>query len=105
MPNESPSLILPRKRKLSATDFEIPDSEGEDDEDYGWAEEDEEDIPPMPPQWQGSEDILVPPPGEVEGEEGIEDEDELHGEEPDEEGNVVSGFSKEIVDSEDELAL
>ncbi len=105
VPNESPSLILPRKRKLSATDFEIPDSEGEDDEDYGWAEEDEEDIPPMPPQWQGSEDILVPPPGEVEGEEGIEDEDELHGEEPDEEGNVVSGFSKEIVDSEDELAL
>lgn len=107
-PIESPSLPLPQKRKLSATDLEIPDSEGEDDEDYGWAEEDEEDIPPMPPQWQGSEDILVPPAGELESEnEEIEEEDEERpGEEADEGGGVNSDVLREIVeDSEDELAL
>jgi hypothetical protein len=106
---ESPSLPLPQKRKLSATDLEIPDSEGEDDEDYGWAEEDEEDIPPMPHQWQGSEDLLVPPAGELEGEhEGVGDEEQL--EEGAEEGSGLdagkTGVRKEIVeDSEDELAL
>jgi hypothetical protein len=66
--------VVPRKRKLSAEELEIPDSEGEDDEDYGWAEEDEEDMPPMPPQWQGSEDILVPGKGESEGEDEGEEE-------------------------------
>lgn len=45
------------KRKLGHTDLEIPDSE--DDEDYGWAEEDEASMPGPPPQWQGSEDILL----------------------------------------------
>lgn len=45
------------KRKLGRTDFEVPDSE--DDEDYGWADEDEAVMPPPPPQWQGSEDILL----------------------------------------------
>lgn len=107
-PIERPSLPLPRKRKLSATDLEIPDSEGEDDEDYGWAEEDEEDIPPMPPQWQGSEDILVPPRGELEREEEeIEEGEEEHpGEEADEGGGGKSDVQREIVDdSEDELAL
>ncbi|KAK8028853.1 P-loop containing nucleoside triphosphate hydrolase protein [Apiospora marii] len=44
------------KRKLGDTSFEVADS---DDEDYGWAAEDTDDIPAMPPQWQGSEDILV----------------------------------------------
>ncbi|KAI9651303.1 hypothetical protein NHQ30_001341 [Ciborinia camelliae] len=75
LPKPQPIITLPpQKRKRS--EFEIPDSEDEDDEDYGWAEEDEE-LPPMPPQWQGSEDILVPPPGELEAEEEIEgDEDE-----------------------------
>ncbi len=52
------------------------DSEDEDDlegsdEDYGWAENDAEELPQPPPQWQGSEDILVPG---VEG--GADDEDE-----------------------------
>jgi hypothetical protein len=95
---------LPQKRKLSATDLEIPDSEGEDDEDYGWAEEDEEDIPPPPPQWQGSEDILVPTEGECEAEEegpelDFEDErDAGHEKNPEDD-------KTEIVDSEDELAL
>lgn len=45
------------KRKLGNTDFEVPDSE--DDEDYGWADEDEAFMPAPPPQWQGSEDILL----------------------------------------------
>lgn len=106
-PIASPSLPLPQKRKLSATDLEIPDSEGEDDEDYGWAEEDEEDIPPMPPQWQGSEDILVPPEGELEGDdEGIEDEEEQLGGEADDGGGAELGVGRGVVDdSEDELAL
>ncbi|UNI21637.1 hypothetical protein JDV02_007611 [Purpureocillium takamizusanense] len=46
-----------RKRKLGHTGLEVPDSE--DDEDYGWADEDEESMPAPPPQWQGSEDILL----------------------------------------------
>lgn len=97
---ESPTLPLPQKRKISATDFEIPDSDAEDDEDYGWAEEDEEEIPAMPPQWQGSEDILVLPPGEVEAEDESEVDSAM------EEEGVAHGIRKEeIVDSEDELAL
>ncbi|KAK3324653.1 hypothetical protein B0T19DRAFT_464855 [Cercophora scortea] len=48
-----------RKRKLDDTNFEIPDS---DDEDYGWQDHDDDDAPPMPSQWQGSEDILLQPP-------------------------------------------
>ncbi|CAM1511529.1 Fc.00g090420.m01.CDS01 [Cosmosporella sp. VM-42] len=46
-----------RKRKLGQTELEVPDSE--DDEDYGWAEEDEAALPAPPPQWQGSEDLLL----------------------------------------------
>ncbi|KAL2141288.1 hypothetical protein VTI28DRAFT_2623 [Corynascus sepedonium] len=42
------------KRKLRDTDFEIADSE---DEDYGW--DDDDDLPPLPSQWQGSEDLLL----------------------------------------------
>lgn len=45
------------KRKLGQTDLEVPDSE--DDEDYGWADEDEAAMPAPPPQWQGSEDLLL----------------------------------------------
>lgn len=75
-------------------------------------------MPPMPPQWQGSEDILVPGQGELESE-GGEDED---GEEEEEEaGNglhakegkgipgpdardatVERGLGVEVGDSEDE---
>ncbi|TVY55451.1 DNA repair protein rhp55 [Lachnellula cervina] len=89
--------ILPQKRKISATDLEVPDSEGEDDEDYGWAEEDEGTVPVMPPQWQGSEDILIPPPGELE----VEDAEE----EPENEAGGEKQLRDEIDDSEDELAL
>jgi hypothetical protein len=42
------------KRKLGDTDFEVADS---DDEGYGW--DDDEELPPMPSQWQGSEDLLL----------------------------------------------
>jgi len=100
---ESPSLPLPQKRKISATDFEIPDSDAEDDEDYGWAEDDEGAIPAMPPQWQGSEDILVPPPGELEAdEEEVEDGPDL---EDTDDGDAERKHAREIEDSEDELAL
>ncbi|KAH8804947.1 P-loop containing nucleoside triphosphate hydrolase protein [Xylogone sp. PMI_703] len=104
----SSTPLLPRKRKLSATGLEIPDSEGEDDEDYGWAEDDEEAVPEMPPQWQGSEDILVPPPGELEADSENEEDDteEKEGEqEPEENISRKIGFKDEIDDSEDELAL
>jgi hypothetical protein len=64
----TPSL----KRKAD----EIRDSEDEDDlegsdEDYGWAEEDGGKLPQPPPQWQGSEDTLVPGANE-----GIGNDDE-----------------------------
>ncbi|KAF4977589.1 hypothetical protein FZEAL_5903 [Fusarium zealandicum] len=52
------SIELARhKRKLGETDLEVPDSE--DDEDYGWADEDEAALPAPPPQWQGSEDLIL----------------------------------------------
>ncbi|KAI1809852.1 P-loop containing nucleoside triphosphate hydrolase protein [Poronia punctata] len=44
------------KRKLREAGFEVADSEGED---YGWEDEDEAEMPNMPPQWQGSEDLLL----------------------------------------------
>ncbi|KAI1156769.1 P-loop containing nucleoside triphosphate hydrolase protein [Nemania diffusa] len=61
MDTNRPALALsanPRhqKRKFDENDFEIPDSEGED---YGWEDEDEAQMPNMPPQWQGSEDLLL----------------------------------------------
>ncbi|RYC65526.1 hypothetical protein CHU98_g720 [Xylaria longipes] len=53
-------LVFPfeiyNKRKFDDTDVEIADSEGED---YGWEDEDEAEMPNMPPQWQGSEDLLL----------------------------------------------
>ncbi|EXF74246.1 hypothetical protein CFIO01_12654 [Colletotrichum fioriniae PJ7] len=57
-----PSVFLPTapraKRKLAEAGLEVPDSE-EDDEEYGWVREDESALPGPPPQWQGSEDILL----------------------------------------------
>ncbi|KAI0386058.1 P-loop containing nucleoside triphosphate hydrolase protein [Hypomontagnella monticulosa] len=66
----SPSPHL--KRKLNQTDFEVADSEGED---YGWEDEDESEMPNMPPQWQGSEDILL---GQAEDDEPQTDEESGH---------------------------
>ncbi|KAK5998576.1 hypothetical protein PT974_00957 [Cladobotryum mycophilum] len=45
------------KRKRGQSGLEVPDSE--DDEDYGWADEDEDALPPPPSQWQGSEDLIL----------------------------------------------
>lgn len=108
---ETPTSVLPQKRKLVATDLEIPDSEGEDDEDYGWADEDEQELPPPPPQWQGSEDILIPPVGRYEAEEEEpeeEPEDEQNDGAPSPEDTKFhrthKSLPKEIEDSEDELA-
>jgi hypothetical protein len=54
----SAALTPRRKRKLGDAKFEVADSE--DDEDaYGWDDEDGDAIPPMPSQWQGSEDLLI----------------------------------------------
>ncbi|KAF4985681.1 hypothetical protein FGRMN_11124 [Fusarium graminum] len=52
------SIELARhKRKLGQTELEVPNSD--DDEDYGWADEDEAAMPAPPPQWQGSEDLIL----------------------------------------------
>ncbi|KAG6287459.1 hypothetical protein E4U46_004080 [Claviceps purpurea] len=50
------AITIQRKRKRDDASLEVPDTE--DDEDYGWADEDESALP-QPPQWQGSEDILL----------------------------------------------
>lgn len=103
---------VPQKRKVDAAalDLEIPDSDAEDDEDYGWGEEDEEVLPPPPPQWQGSEDILIPDPAERElgDEEGGVDRE---GEDGEDDGGGEAEKEAErmerervIEDSEDELA-
>ncbi|KAI1264259.1 hypothetical protein F5Y18DRAFT_391608 [Xylariaceae sp. FL1019] len=55
-----------QKRKMNDGILEIADSEGED---YGWEEEDDRDMPNMPPQWQGSEDILLGPAEDDDNEE------------------------------------
>ncbi|KAK7418522.1 hypothetical protein QQX98_003866 [Neonectria punicea] len=46
-----------QKRKRGQTGLEVPDSE--DDENYGWGDGDDAAMPAPPPQWQGSEDILL----------------------------------------------
>jgi hypothetical protein len=63
---ESPAQL---KRKLGDTELEIADSE---EEDYGWEDDDAPDLPHLPPQWQGSEDLLL---GQVKDEENQTDED------------------------------
>ncbi|KAJ4225361.1 hypothetical protein NW759_005060 [Fusarium solani] len=73
------SLELARhKRKLGETELEVPDSE--DDEDYGWADEDEAAMPAPPPQWQGSEDLILGQEvGRSEDENSDGDDDGEHG--------------------------
>ncbi|KAJ4164988.1 hypothetical protein LMH87_006638 [Akanthomyces muscarius] len=78
-----------QKRKIGQTELEVPDSE---DEDYGWAEEDEASLPAPPPQWQGSEDIILGQDvGRSEDEEEAEEEyhsyDEAEGAEEAEEAD------------------
>ncbi|KAF4865739.1 hypothetical protein CGCSCA1_v013821 [Colletotrichum siamense] len=67
-----PSILLSRsprtKRKLAEAGLEVPDSE--DDEEYGWEREDDAALPGMPPQWQGSEDLLLGTQAESDDEDG-----------------------------------
>ena len=68
------------KRKVGDAGLEIADS----DDDYGWDPEDEDHLPPEPPQWQGSEDIIVGTQRSDEESEGAEegvDEGGVEGEE------------------------
>ncbi|KAL2754422.1 hypothetical protein ACRALDRAFT_2043407 [Sodiomyces alcalophilus JCM 7366] len=73
-----PSIALsatPRpKRKLADSALEVPDSD-EEDEDYGWGEEDDA-AAPIPPQTQGSEDLLLGVHRHEEDEDG--DDDDTH---------------------------
>ena len=48
---------MKHKRKREQARLEIPCSD--EDENYGWADDDASSLPPLPPQWQGSEDILL----------------------------------------------
>ncbi|TDZ47189.1 DNA repair protein rhp55 [Colletotrichum trifolii] len=74
-----PSVLLsttPRaKRKLAEAGLEVPDSD-EEGEEYGWEQEDDAALPGMPPQWQGSEDLLLGTQGrsDDEGSGGSEDD-------------------------------
>lgn len=65
------STLSGPKRKLGETCFEVVDSE---DEDYGWQEKDSSLLPGMPPQWQGSEDLILGQPHhESEADSHVED--------------------------------
>lgn len=70
------------KRKIGETGFEVADSE---DEDYGWQEKDSSLLPGMPPQWQGSEDLILGQQNhDTEGDTHAEDselEDDRHSDE------------------------
>ncbi|KAI3402085.1 hypothetical protein diail_14 [Diaporthe ilicicola] len=70
------------KRKLDETGFEVPDSE---DEDYGWQEKDSSLLPGMPPQWQGSEDLILGQTHESEGDSQVQDSELEDGRSPNEE--------------------
>ncbi|ROV91691.1 hypothetical protein VMCG_09271 [Cytospora schulzeri] len=70
------------KRKLGEAGFEVPDSE---DEDYGWQEEDTSLLPGMPPQWQGSEDVILGQHPETDDEGNVDDSELEADKAPDEE--------------------
>jgi hypothetical protein len=68
-----------RKRKLGHTDLdEIPDSDGAD-EDFGWGEDDDDALPALPPQWQGSEDLIIGTQRDSDGSEHEQEEDDDDG--------------------------
>ncbi|RDA96228.1 hypothetical protein CP533_1724 [Ophiocordyceps camponoti-saundersi (nom. inval.)] len=75
LPDRPVDAAASRKRKLGQAELEVPDSDDDDDDDdddedgaYGWEAEDEAALPAPPPQWQGSEDILLGPSGSSDGE-------------------------------------
>lgn len=86
-PEQTPTR--PVKRKVGDAGLEIADS---DDDDYGWDPEDEDHLPPEPPQWQGSEDLIV-------GTQRSDDEGDAGGEGGDNEGVGEEGINDEGVDA------
>ncbi|TQN73012.1 DNA repair protein rhp55 [Colletotrichum shisoi] len=78
------------KRKVAEAGLEVPDSD-EDDEEYGWVQEDDAALPGPPPQWQGSEDLLLGTQAAESEEDGDgDDDDKEKGEEA-----AVSGRDKD----------
>ncbi|CRK15076.1 hypothetical protein BN1708_011345, partial [Verticillium longisporum] len=90
-----PSVVLTstprRKRKIDDAGLEVPDSD-EGEGDYGW-EVDDDAAAPVPPQTQGSEDLLLGV------NHGLYDEDD--GENDDDE----AGGDRVVQDSEDDGGL
>lgn len=82
------------KRKIGDAGLEIPGS----DDDYGWDPDDEAHLPPEPPQWQGSEDLIVGT--QRSDDEGVEEEG-VDEETADEEGAVDRDAVEKDVDKED----
>lgn len=75
------------KRKLGVTRHEVPDS----DEEYGWDSDDNAHLPPEPPQWQGSEDLIIGTQRSLDGEETEGDGDaELETDEGPEDGQATT---------------
>ncbi|CAI4214829.1 unnamed protein product [Parascedosporium putredinis] len=75
------------KRKLGVTRQEVPDS----DEEYGWDSDDNAHLPPEPPQWQGSEDLIIGTQRSLDGEETEGDGDaELETDEGPEDGQATT---------------
>ncbi|GKT45649.1 uncharacterized protein ColSpa_05830 [Colletotrichum spaethianum] len=93
-----PSVLLststPRaKRKLAEAGLEVPDSE-EDDEEYGWVQEDDAALPGPPPQWQGSEDLLL-------GTQAAESEEDGDGGDHDDTGDEAGQVEETAVSGRD----
>ncbi|KAK0668727.1 P-loop containing nucleoside triphosphate hydrolase protein [Cercophora samala] len=91
-----------QKRKLGDTGFEIADSEDEgEDEDYGWDLEPDA-LPPMPSQWQGSEDILLTREPESNADPVDEGVREESGDDKDPESTMVVNDSEDDDDETEE---
>jgi hypothetical protein len=86
-----PAGITGPKRKLDETDFEVADHE---EEDYGWQDDGADSLPPLPSQWQGSEDLVVG----AHRKEGLSSEDEQE-----EEEEAVAEDAKAGRDPNDEI--
>ncbi|KAM0277136.1 hypothetical protein ACHAQH_006030 [Verticillium albo-atrum] len=91
-----PSVVLTstprRKRKIDDAGLEVPDSD-EGEGDYGW-EVDDDAAAPVPPQTQGSEDLLLGV------NHGLEDEEDAGDDDDDAGGD--GGDDREVQDSEDD---
>ncbi|KAM0328128.1 hypothetical protein ACHAQA_005533 [Verticillium albo-atrum] len=93
-----PSVVLTstprRKRKMDDAGLEVPDSD-EGEADYGWEVEDDA-AAPVPPQTQGSEDLLLGVHHGMEEDEDAGEDDEGGG------GGGGGHDDREVQDSEDD---